>query len=95
MKFAYIRATIGDLVGHGLNRAVEQVRARVAEHSWRAFWQVDVEGRRAADVAQDLGMSVNAVDIAKARMLQRLRVELGHFDDDQPGSPIKMNADQK
>jgi len=34
-----------------------------------------VEGRQAADVAAELGMSVGAVYIAKSRVLKRLRDE--------------------
>jgi RNA polymerase sigma-70 factor (ECF subfamily) len=59
-----------------LRRAVERVRARSAETSWQAFWQVTAEGRRPADVAADLGLSLNAVYIASSRVLSRLRNEL-------------------
>jgi DNA-directed RNA polymerase specialized sigma24 family protein len=34
-----------------------------------------IDGRRTADVAAELGISANAVRIAKARVLQRLRRE--------------------
>jgi RNA polymerase sigma-70 factor (ECF subfamily) len=64
-------------LGGVLARAVEQVRAHSADRSWRAFWQVTVRGRSAADVGLDLGMSVNAVYIANSRILRRLRDELG------------------
>jgi RNA polymerase sigma-70 factor (ECF subfamily) len=63
---------------HGvLQRALDRVRQRSAASSWRAFWEVTVEGRRPADVAADLSLSVNAVYIANSRILSRLRQELG------------------
>lgn len=58
-------------------RALEQIRSEFEERSWQAFWRVVVEDRRPADVAQVLGMSANAVYLAKSRILRRLREELG------------------
>jgi RNA polymerase sigma-70 factor (ECF subfamily) len=43
--------------------------------TWRAFQRVALEGSRADVVAQELGMTVNAVFIAKSRVLGRLRRE--------------------
>jgi RNA polymerase sigma-70 factor (ECF subfamily) len=62
-------------------RALELVRGEFEERSWRAFWGVVVEGRDTAAVATDLGMTPNAVRIAKARILGRLRAELGEVLD--------------
>jgi RNA polymerase sigma-70 factor (ECF subfamily) len=64
-------------LGGVLRRAVDAVQARCAGPTWHAFWQVTVQGRKPADVAGDLGMTVNAVYIANTRILHRLRVELG------------------
>jgi len=44
--------------------------------TWRAFRRTVLDGARAADVAGELGLSVNAVLIAKSRVLRRLRREL-------------------
>jgi RNA polymerase sigma-70 factor (ECF subfamily) len=63
-----------------LQRALDRVRSRAAGTSWQAFWQVTVEGRKPADVAADLGLSVNAVYIASSRILTRLRQELGELE---------------
>ncbi len=41
-----------------------------------------MEGRRPADVAGDLGMTSNAVYLAKSRILRRLRQALGDRDRD-------------
>jgi RNA polymerase sigma-70 factor (ECF subfamily) len=74
------QVTVEDL-GGVVRRALDQVRSTAAEKTWQAFWQVIVEGRSPADVAADLGMSVNAVYIARSRLLSRLREELGNLDE--------------
>jgi RNA polymerase sigma-70 factor (ECF subfamily) len=43
--------------------------------TWRAFRRVVLEGAPPTAVAAELGTSVNAVFIAKSRVLQRLRQE--------------------
>jgi RNA polymerase sigma-70 factor (ECF subfamily) len=63
--------------GELLRRAVALLRTEVEERTWQAFWRVAVEGHAPADVAADLGLSVNAVYLAKARLLRRLRDEFG------------------
>jgi RNA polymerase sigma-70 factor (ECF subfamily) len=60
-----------------LRRALELIRGHFEERSWHAFWGVTIEGRSPADVAADLGMSVNAVYVARSRILAYLRQELG------------------
>jgi RNA polymerase sigma-70 factor, ECF subfamily len=59
-----------------LRQATELVRADFEAATWQSFWQTAVEGRNAADVAADLGISANAVRIAKSRVRARLREEL-------------------
>jgi RNA polymerase sigma-70 factor (ECF subfamily) len=61
-------------------RAVELLRSEFEERSWRAFWRVVVEEQRPAEVAAELGMTVNAVYVAKSRILHRLRQELGDLE---------------
>jgi RNA polymerase sigma-70 factor (ECF subfamily) len=47
------------------------------EHTtWQACLQTVVHGRSAAEVAGELGISTNAVYIAKSRVLRHLRLEL-------------------
>jgi RNA polymerase sigma-70 factor, ECF subfamily len=58
-------------------RALALIRDQFEERTWKAFWGTAVEGRSPKDVAADLGMSVGAVRVAKSRVLQRLRDELG------------------
>ena len=59
------------------HRAMELIRAGVEDRTWRAFWLVAVDGRAAPDVAEELGMSVQAVYDAKYRVRRRIRQELG------------------
>lgn len=58
------------------HRAAELVRASVEDHTWRAFWSLAIEGRKAADVAEDLGMNVRAVYESKYRVMRKLRQEM-------------------
>lgn len=58
------------------DRAARLIRADFNAATWSAFWATAVEDRPAADVAAELGLSVNAVYLARARVLQRLRREL-------------------
>jgi RNA polymerase sigma-70 factor (ECF subfamily) len=62
-------------------RAVELIRAEFEPRTWQAFWQVVVDGRPPADVAQSLGTTPNAVYLAKARVLRRLREEFADLMD--------------
>ncbi len=68
--------------GHGAardmlpRRALELVRAEFENRTWEAFWRAAVDGHAAADIAEDLGMTLHAVYKAKSRVLRRLRQEL-------------------
>ena len=63
------------------HRAMNLMQAEFEERTWLAFWHVVVDGRSPADVAQDLGMTRNAVYLAHARVLLRLREEFGDLVD--------------
>jgi RNA polymerase sigma factor (sigma-70 family) len=52
--------------------AAAQVQEHFAPTSWQAFWRTAVEGKSAADVAAELGLSVGAVYVARSRVLARL-----------------------
>jgi RNA polymerase sigma-70 factor (ECF subfamily) len=56
-------------------QAIEMIRGEFEPKTWEAFWKVTIDGRSAADVAEDLGMSPNAVYLARSRVLRRLREE--------------------
>lgn len=70
-----------DDLGDLCRRALAMVRVEFRDTTWQAFWSVVVEGQEAADVASNLGLSVNAVYLAKSRILRRLRAVLGDQDE--------------
>ena len=55
---------------------VEMVQAEFEDRSWQAFWRTTVDEVPTEQVASELGMSVNAVRLAKSRVLRRLREQL-------------------
>jgi DNA-directed RNA polymerase specialized sigma24 family protein len=55
--------------------AIERARARVEKRTWTAFWQVKVDQRKAADVAEELGMTVTAVHQVCFRVREILLAE--------------------
>ncbi len=64
-----------------VRRAVEVMKVDFEPATWTACWQFVVEGRPAAEVAVGLGISENAVYLAKGRILRRLREELAGMMD--------------
>lgn len=56
--------------------AVDRIRCDFEDSTWHAFWQTSVDGRETRDVADELGLSVGAVYIARSRVLARLRKEI-------------------
>ena len=64
-----------------VRRALRVVEAEFEPKTFRAFWRTAIDGQRAADVAEELGMSTAAVYMAKSRVFRRLRMEMeGLFD---------------
>lgn len=61
-------------------RGLESIRNQFEPHVWDAFWRVVVEEQSVADVAQALNMRPGTVRVAKCRVLQRLRQQLGDVD---------------
>lgn len=57
-------------------RALQLMQADFQPATWKACWELVVVGKPAAQVAAELGISPNAVYLAKSRVLQRLRQEL-------------------
>ncbi len=74
-------------LGHVYAQALALLERDFVPATWRAFWLVAVECRRAEDVAAELGLSTNAVYLAKSRVLRRLRDEFGDFLDPPPDAP--------
>jgi RNA polymerase sigma-70 factor (ECF subfamily) len=60
---------------HVLHALMEQVRPEFTAATWHAFRRLSLDGAKVKDVAAELGLTVNAVLIAKSRVLSRLREE--------------------
>jgi len=61
---------------HLVRRLLASIQAEFSPTTWKVFQMLVLEDRSAAEVAQGLGLTPNAVYVAKARVLARLRVEL-------------------
>ncbi len=64
-----------------VNRALQLLQADFQPRTWRAFWAYVVDGRPAADVAKEFGVTEGAVYTAKVRIVDRLRRELAGLMD--------------
>ncbi len=64
-----------------VQRALALLRSEFEDRTWQAFWRAAVEEHAPADIATDLGMSVNAVYLARSRVLRRLREEFAELLD--------------
>jgi RNA polymerase sigma-70 factor (ECF subfamily) len=58
---------------HVLHGLMEQIRPEFTAPTWLAFRRIALDGAVARTVAAETGLSVNAVLIAKSRVLARLR----------------------
>jgi RNA polymerase sigma-70 factor (ECF subfamily) len=58
-------------------RGLDLIHDEFEDRTWKAFWGTAVEGRAPQEVGTRLSMSPGAVRVAKSRVLQRLREELG------------------
>lgn len=61
-------------------RGLESIRNQFEPHVWDAFWRVVVEEQSVADVAAALRMRPGTVRVAKCRVLQKLRQQLGDVE---------------
>ena len=64
------------------HRALELIRADFKPRTWQAFWRVVVDGRTPKEVGEELDMQPGTVRVAKSRVLNRLRHELGDLLDE-------------
>jgi RNA polymerase sigma-70 factor (ECF subfamily) len=60
---------------HVARRLLQMIRPRFEAKTWRAFQRVALESIPVDEVAKELGMTPNAVFIAKARVMHMLREE--------------------
>ncbi|MEZ6061576.1 MAG: sigma-70 family RNA polymerase sigma factor [Planctomycetaceae bacterium] len=61
-------------------RAAEQVRSVVSETTWEAFRMTHIDGISVANAAEQLGMSVGNVYIARSRVMARLKELVSRFE---------------
>jgi RNA polymerase sigma-70 factor (ECF subfamily) len=61
---------------HIVKQALQLMQAEFQPQTWRACWEYMILDRSPEAVAQELGLTVNAVYLAKSRVLSRLRQEL-------------------
>jgi RNA polymerase sigma-70 factor (ECF subfamily) len=61
---------------HLARRALQLMKADFTPTTWKACWETVVRDRSPVEVASELGISENAVYVAKCRVLRRLRQEL-------------------
>jgi RNA polymerase sigma-70 factor (ECF subfamily) len=66
-------------VGGVAYRALEVIRDQFQERTWQMFWRVTVEGHATREVAAEMGVGVDAVRMARWRILRRLRGELAEL----------------
>jgi RNA polymerase sigma-70 factor (ECF subfamily) len=62
---------------HIVQKLLAVVQSDFSPTTWTAFQQFGVDGVPAGRVAEELGLSENAVILAKSRVLKRLREEAG------------------
>jgi RNA polymerase sigma-70 factor (ECF subfamily) len=77
-----VAAEDGDAVGeeeyrqYVAQRALKLMQSQFQPATWRACWFQVVDGKSAAEVAAELGISEGAAYVAKCRVLRRLRLDL-------------------
>lgn len=59
-----------------VHRAMEVMQNEFEPRTWQACWEAVTSGDSVGQIAERLGMSENAVYLAKSRVLRRLREEL-------------------
>jgi RNA polymerase sigma factor (sigma-70 family) len=60
--------------------AARQIREEFQAETWDAFWQVGVEGRSVAEVAQALGKKPGAIYAARGRVMRRLKEKVVEWE---------------
>ncbi|MFT5523925.1 MAG: RNA polymerase sigma factor (sigma-70 family) [Pirellulaceae bacterium] len=59
----------------------DQIKDQFQSQTWSAFWLTAVEGRSPKDVADETGLSVGSVYVAKNRVIKRLKQKLSEIDE--------------
>jgi RNA polymerase sigma-70 factor (ECF subfamily) len=64
---------------HVVGKLLTVVQADFSSTTWKAFQRFGIDGVPVGRVAEELGLSENAVILAKSRVLKRLREEAGEL----------------
>ncbi len=62
---------------HVVQRLLALIKPEFSSNTWRTFELYGIEQVAPAEVAEQLGVSINVVFLAKSRVLKRMR-EIGH-----------------
>ena len=62
--------------------AANRVESAVRPATWQAFWRTSVEGASIETVAEELGMTVGAVYVARSRVMSQIRREAADFEEE-------------
>lgn len=73
--------------------ALQKVKPEFNPRIWRAFEETALQERLPDEVAHELGMSKNAIAVAKSRVLQRLREKVQSVDAEQWEKEMIENRD--
>lgn len=65
----------GEHDGHVARKVLERVEPEFRPATWQAFRRLALDGATPEELAAELGLSVNAVLVAKSRVLRRARQE--------------------
>lgn len=63
--------------------AMEKIKPEFSQRIWGVFEDTALKGRRSVDVAKEVGMSENAIAVAKHRVLKRLKEKIEGVDSEQ------------
>lgn len=75
-----------------LRHALPLVRPQFAGKTWEAFRLTALDNRDAASVAEELGLSLGAVYIARSRVIARLREKVAQLEADWEGASTLQPA---
>jgi RNA polymerase sigma-70 factor, ECF subfamily len=65
-----------------MSRALQLMQSDFESQTWQAAWQQIVDGRKPAEIATELGMSIASIYQARSRVLRQLRAELQYLVDE-------------
>ncbi len=71
-----------------VSRAAKQIQAEFKEQTWNAFWRTAILGEAADTVAGELGLTLNALYIARSRITNRLKQTVATIETLEDGAGV-------